>query len=142
MKTRVPGSLVILPVLFILACSDAPPTPNLDTENVGVLRVDPAIVAEADIDTPPERLSSPPLEYPRALHDAGTEGNVFLTAVIGIDGTVEDGSIEVLSATHDEFARAASRLLAKSKFTPGMHEGQEVRVRIELPVTFRLQPTR
>lgn len=90
--------LIVLPVMILFACSEVPPTADEGADIVGIVRVEPAVMTEAEVDEPPERLWSPPLEYPQSLYDSGTEGMLLLGAVIGADGTVEEGSIEVMSA--------------------------------------------
>ena len=96
------------------------------------------VFAEAVVDEPPERISSPPLEYPRMMRQAGIEGNVVLQAVVDTTGRVEAGSVRVMSSTHKSFESSARTLLAKSLFRPGRVRGTPVRVLIQIPVTFNL----
>jgi hypothetical protein len=85
---------------------------------------------EAVVDEPPERISSPPLEYPRMMQQAGVEGLVVLQGVVDTTGRVEANSIEVVSSTNRAFEGPASR--------PGRVRGQAVRVLIQLPIQFNL----
>ncbi len=97
------------------------------------------VFAEAVVDEVPERISSPPLEYPRMMRQAGIEGNVVLQAVVDTTGRVEAGSVRVVSSTHKSFESSARTLLEKSLFRPGRVRGTPVRVLIQIPVTFNLQ---
>ena len=108
-------------------------------EGIGDAPIDLAqIFNEAVVDEPPERISSPPLEYPRTMQQAGVEGMVVLQAVIDTSGRVERGSIEVVQSTNAAFESAARRLLERSLFRPGRVRGRPVRVLIQLPIQFTL----
>jgi len=93
---------------------------------------------EAVVDEPPERISSPPLEYPRMMQQAGVEGLVVLQGVVDTTGRVEPNSIEVVSSTNRAFEGPARQLLRRSLFRPGRVRGQAVRVLIQLPIQFNL----
>jgi len=100
---------------------------------------DSAAVFVSDVlDEAPERISSPPLEYPRLMRQAGIEGIVLLRAVVDTTGHVEVESIRVVRSDHRAFDTAARRLLERSLFRPGRVRGRPVRVLIQLPVEFRL----
>ena len=93
---------------------------------------------ESEVDEPPERISSPPLEYPRMLQQAGIEGYVLLVAIIGHDGRVEPASVEILESTHEAFDLPSKRLLQRSLFRPAKVDGEAVRAVIQLPIQFSL----
>jgi protein TonB len=93
---------------------------------------------EAVVDEPPERISSPPLEYPRMMQQAGVEGMVVLQGVVDTTGRVEPNSIDVVSSTNRAFEGPAKNLLRRSLFRPGRVRGQPVRVLIQLPIQFNL----
>ncbi len=93
---------------------------------------------EAVVDEPPERISSPPLEYPRMMQQAGVEGMVVLQGVVDTAGRIEPNSIEVVSSTNRAFEGPAKNLLRRSLFRPGRVRGQPVRVLIQLPIQFTL----
>jgi TonB family protein len=98
----------------------------------------PPALEEGAVDELPVRLSGPNIEYPEQLRHDGQEGYVLLTAVVGADGAVEPGSVTVDSATHPGFEAAAAAWLESATFRPGTVDGKPVRVRIKLPVAFRL----
>ncbi len=93
---------------------------------------------EGAVDELPVRLSGPDIEYPEQLRHDGEEGFVLLAAVVGADGLVETGSVTVDSSTHADFAEAAVAWLERATFSPGTVDGKSVRVRIKLPVAFKL----
>jgi len=101
-----------------------------------------AVLTFESLDEVPERISSPPLEYPRMMQQAGIEGLVVLQAVVDSAGRVEDGSIAVVRSDHPAFVRPAVRLLERSLFRPGRVGGRPVRVLIQLPVHFELSRQR
>jgi TonB family protein len=96
------------------------------------------LVDESAVDELPVRVSGADIEYPDELRHEGVEGHVLLSAVVGVDGSVEERSVTVDSATHAEFEAAAVAWLEGATFTPGTVDGGTVRVRIKLPVAFRL----
>jgi len=87
----------------------------------------------------PSRVSSPPVRYPDELRARGIQGRVMLELVIDTTGRVEPGSIRVVAATHRAFGGAAAQMVANSRFWPARIAGRKVRVRVQLPVNFRIQ---
>ena len=87
--------------------------------------------------------SSPPVEYPDSLWQAGMSGRVVLELVVDVDGEVEPGTLRVVSATHRDFARAAVAAVAAAHFFPATIRGMAVRQLIQLPVVFvpGMEPT-
>jgi len=96
------------------------------------------VFTEAVVDEAPERISSPPLEYPRMMQQAGVEGSVVLQGVVDTTGRMERNSIVVISSTNRAFESPAKQLLQRSLFRPGRVRGQPVRVLIQLPIQFTL----
>ncbi len=96
------------------------------------------VFTEAVVDEPPERISSPPLEYPRMMQQAGVEGSVVLQGVVDTTGRIEAGSMVVVSSTNRAFENSAKQLLRRSLFRPGRVRGQPVRVLIQLLIHFTL----
>ncbi len=94
------------------------------------------VFIEAVVDEPPERISFPPLEYPRMLLEARIEGQVVLEAVIDTLGHAEPESIKVISSTNRAFEGPAKDGLRKALFRPGRVRGQAVRVLVHLPLRF------
>jgi TonB family protein len=76
------------------------------------------------------------IRYPDEARRAGTRGRVFVQFVVDERGVPTD--IEVVRGIGDGCDEAAVAAVALSRFTPGRHGGRPVRVRMALPVTFRL----
>jgi periplasmic protein TonB len=77
--------------------------------------------------------------YPRAARSDGIEGLVLVRVIIGIDGRIEPGSLQVLRSVPalDEAALAA---VSQWRFSPAVgHQGKPVRVIVEIPVQFSLK---
>lgn len=75
--------------------------------------------------------------YPEMAKKAGVEGRVIVQFVVDEQGNVLDPQVvRGLGAGLDEEALRAVR---QAKFTPGQQRGQPVKVRMSLPITFRLR---
>lgn len=77
--------------------------------------------------------------YPPLLRDAGIRGNVVLKFVIGADGRVEPGSVDVVNATHDAFGDASIKVTEKMKWKPAKVGGRAVRVTVTMPIQWTLE---
>ena len=77
------------------------------------------------------------IEYPRAAREAGVEGRVFIQFVVDTKGRVVDPVIRrgLGYGTDEEAIRCVQQL----RFEPGRQDGKPVRVKMSLPVTFRLR---
>ncbi|MDW3208858.1 MAG: energy transducer TonB [Reichenbachiella sp.] len=77
------------------------------------------------------------MQYPDAAKTAGVEGHVFVEYVIEKDGSVSGAKI--LKSLNGDCDKEALRLISNSvKWTPGKIDGKEVRVKMALPLNFRL----
>lgn len=75
------------------------------------------------------------LRYPPEARKKGTGGTVYLQFIVETDGTLSE--LQVVRGIGDGCDEEALRLLKTSpSWTPGMHRGRAVRVRMGLPVTF------
>jgi len=128
-------AVVLAGAFSLLACET--PVPSQSSEEADLMLAD-GVYSERTVDEPPERVSSPPLEYPRLLVQAGIEGRVLVTAVVGTDGRVEPGSVEVVESTNRAFDLPSKRLVERSVFRPGKVRGEPVRTLIQLPIQFTL----
>jgi TonB family protein len=140
MRTRWPwAALYGLTAVTLLALACETPAP--DRAGLGPTGVPSAALAGVVPDsTPglilPERDSFPPLVYPKALLDARVEGSVRASCIIGTDGRVEPGSIQILEASDPAFAASARDGIQHAKFRPGRLNGAAVRVQVRLPLRF------
>ncbi|NUM80619.1 energy transducer TonB [bacterium] len=78
------------------------------------------------------------LKYPDLARQAGIEGKVMVSIVIGIDGKVENASI-LLEDGNVGFGKAALEVVRKCQFTPAMQRDRPVRVKMSMPIVFRLR---
>jgi periplasmic protein TonB len=68
-------------------------------------------------------------------------GRVIIEAVIDTTGRAEDGTVRVIESSDARFNQAAKDYIRAARFTPGRIAGRAVRVRVGMPVEFKL-PTR
>ncbi len=77
------------------------------------------------------------IRYPEIAKKAGVEGKVFLQFVVDEQGNVVDPIVtRGIGAGCDE---AAIKAIMNAKFKPGKQRGKAVKVKMSLPVTFRLR---
>ncbi|OGU18554.1 MAG: energy transducer TonB [Ignavibacteria bacterium GWA2_55_25] len=75
--------------------------------------------------------------YPEIARRAGVEGTVYVEAFVDESGAVTRTEIKKgIGAGCDE---AAASAVMKAKFKPGKQRGKAVKVRMSIPVRFRLQ---
>ena len=75
--------------------------------------------------------------YPEKLKAAGVDGTVQIQFVIGADGKVDPGSIEVVAASVPALGEAAKEVAAKLEFQPGKVNDSPVRTRVLLPIVYK-----
>jgi hypothetical protein len=131
------GGAVLLVGLFALLACETPVPSQLSDEDAALGLVAGAY-AETEVDVKPRRVSSPPLEYPRLLQQAGIEGRVLLEGIVGVDGRIEPGSVTILESSHEAFDLPSKSLLEGSVFRPATVNGEAVRTLIQLPIQFTL----
>lgn len=77
------------------------------------------------------------MKYPAQARRMGIEGRVFVQFVVDKDGTVtEVKSVKGIGAGCDEEAERVLRM--SPKFKPGKQRGRAVKVRMVLPIIFKL----
>jgi len=77
------------------------------------------------------------LEYPASCRSAGIEGRVFVQLLVSKEGRQSD--VRVVRGIGGGCDEAAVRAVEWSRFIPGRDDGKPVRVRMSLPITFRLE---
>lgn len=75
-------------------------------------------------------------KYPAKAREAGIEGRVFVQFVVDEEGKVRNPSVK--RGVHRLLDQAALAAVRQMRFRPGKQDGKAVRVRMSLPVTFRL----
>jgi len=96
------------------------------------------IYAPTMVEERPERIGGPEPRYPEMLRQAGIEGQVVVECVIDTLGRAEPGSIRVVASSHPLFDAPAREAVAASSFRPARLDGRAVRVRVQLPLNFRM----
>jgi TonB family protein len=86
----------------------------------------------------PERLWSPPLDYPTDLMLEGVEGEVLLEAVVDSTGRVERETIRVLAASRPGFQEPAIEMLVQTRFRPASRGNRPIAAFVQVPVKFEL----
>jgi protein TonB len=76
------------------------------------------------------------IDYPEAARKAGIQGRVVLRFVVERNGSVEH--VDVVESLHPLCDSAAVRAVRNTSFVPGRQNGHRVRVRMSLPIRFRL----
>ncbi len=76
------------------------------------------------------------IDYPKSARDKGIEGLTVLVFVVEKDGTTNN--IEVLKPLHPSLDSAAVAAVSNTLFKPGRQNGKIVRVKMKLPIRFRL----
>jgi protein TonB len=77
------------------------------------------------------------IRYPEIAKKAGVEGRVYLQFVVDEQGNVHDPIVtRGIGAGCDE---EAIRAIVSAKFKPGKQRGKAVKVKMSLPITFKLK---
>ncbi len=77
------------------------------------------------------------IRYPAEAENAGTQGRVIVTFVVGKDGSINDARV-VKSVDPLLDAEALRVINAMPNWTPGTQSGKAVNVKYTVPITFRL----
>jgi periplasmic protein TonB len=117
----------------------AAPAPMRPAPSAGPGAPEGGVIGERWVEQRPELIGHPAVVYPELLRRAGIEGRVVVEAVIDTTGRVEPRTIHVMTATNPLFAPAARAMVAGSRYRPGAVGGRPVRVRVLVPVDFRVE---
>lgn len=79
------------------------------------------------------------LRYPPIAADNGIQGRVFVEYIIERDGSIT--GVKILRGVDRELDEAAVAIVKKApaKWTPAKNNGRAVRMRVNMPITFRLE---
>jgi periplasmic protein TonB len=77
--------------------------------------------------------------YPDELRRRRMGGIAEVSFVVDANGRVDPASVEVVDATQPAFGEAARQALLQTGFKPGKVSGNPVRVRVSLPIVYRVQ---
>jgi periplasmic protein TonB len=81
------------------------------------------------------RLVAP--KYPESLESVGVEGVVAMRFIVGTDGKVEPGSIQVIDSPHALFTSAVRQALLNTRYRPAEAGGRAVRQLVEQTFSFK-----
>ena len=76
------------------------------------------------------------IDYPKIARDQGIEGLTVLMFVVETDGSTSD--VTVIKPLHPALDSSAVAAVRKTLFQPGRQDGKMVRVKMRLPIRFRL----
>jgi len=74
--------------------------------------------------------------YPRSLRDASIGGKVQVRFIVGADGTVAPGTVEVVAASVKALGEAAAKAVERIQFTPGKKDGTAVASVVVMPIVY------
>ena len=77
------------------------------------------------------------IHYPEAAHKAGIQGRVVVNFIVEADGTISNANV-VRSVSEELDAEAIRVVQNMPKWKPGMQNGKTVRVKYNIPISFRL----
>ncbi len=92
------------------------------------------IFSLAELDRPPSTRYEYMPKYPHELKTSGTKGTAILMMIVDRQGRVIKVDIE--TATHQQFGRAAQIAGLKWHFEPGLKDGKPVSFRVRVPFHF------
>ena len=106
---------------------------------VSASRGDGSAWGEDQVDRAVQQQGSVSLRYPPRLQSANVSGTVMMRFIVGANGRVEMGSVQVLDSPHDEFTDAVKDALRKMRYRPAEVRGTKVRQLVEQSFHFKLQ---
>jgi len=113
---------------------------EVDTVPDGDVEVEqPRLVNEREIGNLLSKL------YPDSLRKAGVSGRVVLDFIVRADGSVDESSITVASATHPGFVDPARQVITSARFEPATIQGRPFAAKVSMPITWEAEkkkPTR
>ena len=135
--------LVLLAVTLTGACAKPPGAtgdraPMGRTSCAGLASTDSVVYDTTQVTERPLAYDGPPIRYPDGLRREGIQGRVVLSLIVNADGTVDRGSIGIIQMVHPDFVMAAKRWTLGARFWPGCLVGRPVRVRVALPIDFKI----
>ena len=103
----------------------------------GIRDSSPSLFRVSEVDELPELLGDLRPEYPDVLRRAGFSGAVEVEYVVGQNGRIDPGSLQVLTTDHDRFTASVIQALRGARFKAARRNGQPVAVLVRQTVRFR-----
>jgi TonB family protein len=139
------ATLLVVLGLGIVACSDAVAPPAADETTVETESAQSETISSDDVfikvQERPQlkggmQALQEAIQYPEAAKEEGIEGRVFVQFVVGENGDVLKPT--VTRGVHESLDQAALNAVKDLSFEPGRQDGEAVKVKMALPVTFKL----
>ncbi|KAB2916843.1 MAG: energy transducer TonB [Bacteroidetes bacterium] len=118
----------------------APPTPEPEPENTNENEVFEIVEKPAEFpggDAARQAFIVKHLVYPPLAVENNKQGTVVLQFIVEKDGSLND--IKAVKSFDDDCAAEAIRVAKMMRWTPGEQRGRPVRVKVSMPVKFRLK---
>jgi len=134
------GAVMNLPNLSLASDVQVPALPGLSNLSLSLPSApEPGMAAPVApaFDKPPQVLTRLDPYYPVEARQSGTEGRVLIRVLIDEDGRVEEAEV-VESQPAGVFDAAALKAIRGWRFSPAQRLGQPVAVRVDIPVSFKL----
>ncbi len=77
------------------------------------------------------------ITYPEIARQSGIEGKVYVIAFVNENGEVDD--VKILKGIGGGCDEAAIKAVKATRFTPGKAKGHPVKVKVALPIIFKLK---
>lgn len=112
--------------------------PDQATEELSALLESGAVFGADQVDSAATLMLGSRLpEYPDSLLLAGVGGQVVVELVVSDTGTVEPGTVRIVSASHPELGAAVREAAPRLRFIPAVRGSMAVRQVVHLPFEFR-----
>lgn len=97
-----------------------------------------AVLNEAEVEEAPRPGELSPPDYPARARQSGTTGEVTVSFIVDVDGSVQDAHVVEAKPT-GVFEDAALDAVRRWSFEPGRQEGAPVAVRVRQTLRFELE---
>jgi TonB family protein len=106
------------------------------TSCANAVSIDTTIYETGHLSESPLARGIPPLEYPPEADRQKIGGRVLVEGVLNPAGYFEPASVKVIESVHPLLDQEAIRFVSTTSLWPGCRNGEAVRVRMHVPVTF------
>ena len=128
-------------ILTLVACSPAKPTASSApqvTSCAGKLSSDSTVYDTSQVSEKPIRRSGPLPVYPDDARTEGIEGTVIVSVVINPDGKTDPASVRIVQRPDARLEQSAAQVVLGTAFWPACRAGLAVRLRVAIPITYRI----
>lgn len=126
------------PEIVLPIGTEGEPQPTEDLKPRAPIIIETALT-DVEVDSVVERdpTSAAP-QYPPRLLEKNVEGSTFVHYVVDTSGRVDTATIQVVRASHPQFAASVRQALALMKFRPAIQSSRKVRQWVEQNFSFRI----